>query len=95
MNDLDPHIQRITEKLQQLLKNYAHVVKENEKLKIELLALKSNEKEKDNRLQLLALRIEVLKAAKGEMTADEKITFEKTINQYLREIDSCLALINE
>ncbi len=62
---------------------------------MKLLAAKIREKDKDDRLQLLALRIEVLKASKGEMTVDEKITFEKTINQYLREIDGCIALINE
>lgn len=95
MSDLEQHIKRITEKLQHLLKNYSHLQKENEKLKNELFAVRSKEKEKDDTLELLVLRTQVLKASQGTMTEDEKKTFEKTINHYLKEIDKCIALLNE
>ena len=95
MTDLDQNIKRINDKLQLLLKDYSNLQKENEKLKVELHAVKQVQHEKDDQLQLFALRIEVLKASKGSMTEDEKKAFEKKINQYLREIDKCIALLNE
>lgn len=91
----DDHIKRINDKLQQLLKRYVIVQKERDKLKSELQAIKSKEKDKDEQLQLLALRIDVLKASKGEMAEDDKKVFEKKINQYLKEVDKCIALLNE
>lgn len=95
MTDLEQHIKRITEKLHFILKNYSHLQRENEKLKNELLSVKSREAEKDDLLKLMGLRTEVLKASKGTMSDDEKRIFEKTINQYLKEIDKCIALLNE
>lgn len=95
MNLFDEHIRRINDKLQQLLKKYSYLQKENDKLKNELHAIKSKEKEKDEQLQLLSLRIDVLKASRGEMKEDEKKSFEKKINQYLKDVDKCIALLNE
>jgi phage tail tube protein FII len=95
MADFDDHIKRITGKLQHLLKKYSLLQKENDKLKTELQSLQSSQKEKDEQLQLLTLRIDVLKAAKGEMKEDEKRNFEKRINQYLKEVDKCIAFLNE
>ena len=92
---LREHTKRISEKLHQLLKLFSILQKENEKLKNELTETRNRSKEKDEQLELLALRIEVLKAAKGEMTEDEKKSFEKKINLYLREIDKCISLVNE
>ena len=93
--ELDEHIARINEKLQQLLKQYLSLQKENEKLKTELLQVNNKAKVKDGQLELLAMRIEVLKASKGEMTEEEKKSFEKKINHYLKEIDKCIALLNQ
>ena len=91
----DEHIKRINDKLQRLVKKYAQLQKENEKLKNDLYLIKASEKEKDEQLQLLALRIDVLKAARGDMKEEEKKRFEKKINQYLKDVDKCIALLNE
>jgi hypothetical protein len=37
----------------------------------------------------------ILKSAAGELNAVEKKAFEQTINKYIREIDKCIALLNE
>ncbi len=95
MPDVEEHIKRINDKLQYFLKKYSLLQKENDKLKNELEAVKSKEKGKDEQLELLALRIDVLKVSKGEMKEDEKKSFEKKINQYLKEVDKCIALLNE
>ncbi len=95
MPDFDEHIKRITGKLQLLLKRYAFLKKENDKLKNELTAIKVREKEKDEQLKLLSLRIDVLKATKGIMKEEDKKSFEKKINQYLKEVDKCISFMNE
>ncbi|MEJ7737603.1 MAG: hypothetical protein WKF97_09270 [Chitinophagaceae bacterium] len=95
MPELSDHIRRIHEKLQQLLKQYSSMQKENEKLKTELKLIRTEAIEKDSQLELLSLRLEVLKASKGEMTEEEKRSFEKRINQYLKEVDKCIGLLNE
>jgi acetolactate synthase small subunit len=95
MPDFDEYIKRITDKLQHLLRRYAVTLKENERLKNELSVVKAREKEKDEELKLLSLRIEVLKASRAEMTEADKRSFEKKINRYLKEVDKCISLLNE
>jgi acetolactate synthase small subunit len=95
MPDFDEHIKRITDKLQHLLRRYGVALKENERLKNELAVVKAREKEKDELLKLLSLRIEVLKASRAEMTEEDKRSFEKKINRYLKEVDKCISLLNE
>ena len=95
MPDFNEHIKRIADKLQSVLKKYASLQKENDKLKNELAIIKNREREKDERLTLLSLRVDVLKASKGEMKEDDKKNFEKKINQYLKEVEKCISLLNE
>lgn len=95
MFDTDQHIKRINEKLQQVLKQYSSMQKENEKLKDELSVVRSLVIEKNNQIELATLRLEVLKASKGEMTEEEKRSFEKKINHYLKDIEKCIAFLNE
>ncbi len=95
MSETTNHTTRIYDKLQQLLKRYASLQKENEKLKNELAESKNRDHQKEEALKLLNLRIEVLKASKGTMTEEEKKSFEKVISTYLREIDNCISLLND
>lgn len=95
MPEIDAYLNRILEKLQQLLKQCTRLQKENDKLKNELHDIKKIIKEKEEYVALLSLRIEVLKASKGGMTEDEKKSFEKTISQYLRELEKCIAYLND
>ena len=95
MFDIDQHIKRINEKLQQVVKQYASLQKENEKLKSDLIQAKFSIKEKEDQVELSILRLEVLKASKGEMTEDEKKIFEKKINHYLKDIEKCINYLNE
>ena len=92
---LNEQIKRINEKLQLLLAQFLLVKKENEKLRQELKQLKLRDIEKTTEIQTLLQRVEILKAAKAQMNDDEKKAFEKRINQYLREIEKCINLIQE
>ena len=95
MSDLEQNIKRINTKLQQLLKNYQLLQKENIR-QSELIKHLKETKEKDNQ-QLTALqeKITILKAAAGKMNDADKKEFEKNISQYIREIDKCIGILSE
>lgn len=95
MSMIDENIKRINGKLQQLLKQLQILQKENEKLNSTVLAL--NETREKDTLNILQLQqqVGILKSAAGQMTEADKKSFEKNINQYLREIDKCIGLLSE
>ena len=94
MSLLENDIKRINTKLQQLLKNYQLLQKDNQKQQNLIEELKQA-KEKDN-LQITALleKITILKAAAGKMNEADKKTFEKNISRYIREIDKCIGILS-
>ena len=94
MSMIDENIKRINGKLQQLLKQLQILQKENEKLNSTVLAL--NETREKDKLYILQLQqqVGILKSTAGQMTEADKKSFEKNINQYLREIDKCIGLLS-
>jgi Ni,Fe-hydrogenase maturation factor len=95
MSDLEQHIKRINDKLQQLLKNYQLLQKQNIQ-QSELIKQLKESKEKDNQqITILQEKISILKAATGKMNEADKKEFEKNINQYIREIDKCIGILSE
>ena len=74
---LDEHFNIISDKLQQLLKQYHRVRKENELLK----------------QKLAEQQLSILKLSGGEMNEKDRKEFEKQINKYVREIDKCIAFL--
>ena len=95
MSVLEQHIKRITDKLQQLLKNHRLLQKDNERQST-LIAALQQEKEKDaQQITTLKEQVNILKAAAGQMNEADKKSFEKNISQYIREIDKCISLLSE
>ena len=95
MAQLEEHIKRVNSKLQQILKQYLLLQKENEKLKEKLQELKlSNAKEAEEMLRLQQ-QVSILKSSVGQMTETEKKVFEKQITRYIKEIDKCIGLLSE
>jgi DNA repair exonuclease SbcCD ATPase subunit len=95
MSDLEKNIKRINDKLQQLLKNYQLLQKEN-KRQADLIAALQEAKEKDSQqIHAMQEKITILKAAAGKMNEADKKAFEKNISQYIREIDKCIGLLSE
>ncbi len=95
MNPLEQHIQRINEKLQQLLKQYRASQKETEKLKKELTDLKSLQIEKIKQIDELEQKVAILKTATNNLNEADKKDLEKRLNQFIREIDRCIAMLAE
>ncbi len=95
MNATEQHLKRIQDKLQQLLKQYTAVQKENNRLKEELDAAQSKIEEQKKNGEELKQQVSILKLNAGEMSDADKKEFEKRINVYLKEIDRCIAMLGE
>jgi len=93
--NLEAHIRSVNAKLQQLLKNYAALQKENESLRQNITSLKAKEKENSATIEKLQQKVSVLQTAAGQMPDGDKKEFEKRINQYIKDIDKCISTLSE
>ena len=95
MAALEEDIKRVNIKLQQLLKQYLLLQKENEKFKEAANKLQEQNENQLQQIQQLKQQVNILKIAAGQLTEGDKKTFEKNINQYIKEIDKCITLLSE
>jgi DNA repair exonuclease SbcCD ATPase subunit len=95
MSELESNIKRVNDKLSRLLKQYQQLQKDNER---QSRLIKELEQIKEKHTQTIAELQEqagILKASTGQMNAADKKSFEKHINQYIKEIDKCIGLLSE
>jgi F0F1-type ATP synthase membrane subunit b/b' len=95
MKTPDQQIKDINGKLKQLISKYTSLLKENKRLSDDLTAareINTNNQEIINRLQT---EIGILKSSANLLTGEEKRKFENQINQYLKTIDNCMAILNK
>ena len=92
---IDQQFNQLNEKLQLLLKQQNRLKKENERLRMELEECKTKEAGYQQKIDELGQQIYVHKLAAGEMSEKDKKDFEKKINQYIREIDKCIAFLGQ
>jgi len=95
LSAIDNNIKRVNIKLQQLLKQYQLLQKENERLKITSVKLEEQNAQLGEAVGQLEQKVQLLKAAAGQMDELDKKALEKKINLYLKEIDKCIALLSE
>ena len=95
MSNTEHHLKRIQDKLQQLLKQYAALQKENSRLIQELASAEQKIEAYQKNTDELKQQVSVLKLSTGEMSEADKKEFEKRINGYLKEIDRCITLLGE
>ena len=57
--------------------------------------LKLREKELVTKIEILEQQVHILKASAGTLEGDERVRFEKNINQYIRNLDKCIAMLNK
>jgi len=81
----------LQQKLQQLLKQYKLLQKENEQLKKEVSTLKLKN---TNNHTIVAESLDVSTVADLQKNSTHKIALQKQIDKYLLEIDQCLLLLN-
>jgi len=95
MNPLEQHIQRVSEKLQQLLKQYRILQKDNEKLRKELNDIRGIHAERSKQIEELEQKVTILKTATNNMSKEDKKNLEKKLNFYIKEIDRCITILSE
>ena len=95
MSNTEQHLKRIQDKLQQLLKQYVALQKENGKLKEELALAQEKVLAQQKNSDELKQQVSILKLNAGEMSTADKKEFEKRLNTYIKEIDRCITLLGE
>ena len=94
MKTIEEHINFINTKLQVLLKKYAAIQKENANLNREIELYKEREQQTLQKIDFLEMQARILKASMGSMDDKEKKDFEKKIDQYVKDLDKCMAMLN-
>lgn len=92
---VDQQFTTLNEKLQQLLRQYNRLQKENERLKEELQQSSHRETAVQQKVDELQQQISILKLSSGEMSETDKKEFEKKINQYIRQVDKCISFLSQ
>ena len=95
MSEVENQLKRIQDKLQQVLKDYAALQKENLRLKEELDKNRTQSFANQQNIADLKQQVDVLKITSGDWDEGDKKEFEKRINSYIKEIDRCIALLSE
>jgi cell division septum initiation protein DivIVA len=95
MHSPEEQIQQVHQKLQLLLKQYHALQRENRQLKDAMGALETKAAQDAQLIETLKQQTEMLKVSGGVMDETAKKNFEKRINQYIKEIDRCIALLSE
>jgi chromosome segregation ATPase len=88
-------LQRIQEKLQELLRQQQLLKKQNEQLLASLAASEQKSTAHQQRIEELQQQVSVLKMNAAQLNPQDKKELEKKINQYLKEIDRCIAQLGE
>jgi outer membrane murein-binding lipoprotein Lpp len=92
---VDQQFNVLNDKLQLLLRQYSRLQRENEKLREEIDAARQVHATAQQRIDVLEQQVSILKMGSGEMNEKDKREFEKKINQYLREVDKCIAFLSQ
>lgn len=95
MTDLLSNIKTINEKLQRLLRNYQQLLKDNERQSRLIKELQETKTKNADQIAVMQQQLDILKASAGQMNTADKKSFEKNINQYIKEIDKCIGLLSE
>lgn len=95
MTDLQANIKTVNDKLQRLLRNYQQLQKDNERQSKLIKELQEAKTKNTEQIALLQQQLDILKASAGQMNGTDKRAFEKSINQYIKEIDKCIGLLSD
>ena len=95
MSANEDQLKRIQDKLQQLVKQYAAIKKDNQSLKTRLDKANTQLATQTGSMDAMKQQADVLRLNAGKLKDTEKKEFEKRINNYIREIDKCIALLGE
>jgi hypothetical protein len=92
---IELQLNRVQDKLQQLLKQQAVLQKENLLLNDELEKIKKQNSIHQQTADTLKQQVEVMRITTGSWNDQDKKDFEKRITGYIKEIDKCIAVMKK
>jgi len=95
MNTLQQDLQRLEDKLQQLIQLQQNLHTENEKLQAALRKAEVEKTEWQQKTETAEQQLNVLKLNQENLNEADRKEMEKKINQYIREIDRCITQLGE
>jgi len=95
MNELEAPIKNIEQKLKEVTRRYNTLKKENQRLQDEVQKLNDIITQKEEELQQFRRQSDLLKSGIQSWQPEQRKQFVKRIDVYLKEIDKCIALLNE
>jgi hypothetical protein len=95
MTQPEIQLKRVHEKTMLLLRQQLVLQKENERLKEELKKMRVREEVLSREAERIRQQVDVQKLSGRGLEESEKKMLEKRLNQYVREIDKCIALLQE
>jgi hypothetical protein len=95
MNSPSEHMDRVAAKAARLVRAYLALQKDHEKLQQELERKTEAEQAMREQARQLDIQVQLLKAASGNIDDSGRKELQKQLNQYIREIDRCIALLGE
>ncbi|MGF7230916.1 hypothetical protein [Arachidicoccus sp.] len=87
-------LQGLEEKLQQLLRRYERLQNENQKLKSELENTQTQLAKTNLSIKALEQQNDALKVGVQHWNIEEKKVLQRRIDGYLKDIETCLALLD-
>lgn len=95
MNSLQQQIDQLKLQVRQLVKQYALLQKEKGRLQLELDKKEKQLAAKELELSQLQPHADAVRLEAGLLHDEEKKELTKRIDAYIKEIDQCLALLNQ
>ena len=91
---MEDSIHQIKAKVQLLIKQFQQFKKENAKLKIQLGESKNKLQLQEEAITSLKNEMDASKLNINQLTKQDKASLEKRIDGYLKEVNTCLTLLN-
>lgn len=94
-SNMETRLQHMLQKLEHVARAYKKLQKENVQLKQALAKAEADAASRLQQVEDLRQQVEILKFAAGEMGEADKKNFEKRLNQYIRDVEKCIAVLSE
>jgi len=94
MSILSNQLLQLQQKQELLLKHYLILKRENVQLKKSVSKKEAQLQKTEDQLKDLQQKLDAEKLSKGSLDNPEKKVLEKRLNEYIKEIDRCLKLLN-
>ncbi|MCX6208769.1 MAG: hypothetical protein NTZ59_04540 [Bacteroidetes bacterium] len=88
-------LNNIKHKLQQLVKQYLQLQKENMQLRENAAVYTQTIQQQKTAIDDLKKKLDVTQLQQLQLSKQDKVAIEKRINNYIKEIDICLSLLNK